>query len=638
MGTLFVDLAVPAADGVGANVDVSLMGQSKTITYNGTLVGSVTIEVAVDAGGVAFFPIHTFTGPASVTLEVAARWMRTRVSGFAAGAGNVDVGANDNGTSFATLPAPAADGVGAQIDVSALGGFVTAAATGAYTGALHIEISEDGVDWSDVFSFTSASGGKSGRLVARFMRVRRAGVQGGVLPAVNVCAANDATDRNVTPIDGAGALNNIFVRSTGSDADGNGRTVATAYRTLRRALQDVPSFIVNEQYVIDCTGMGVETSADTLNIGPYLSGDGIILNFAPDVPGGLIEGPLTIQAVPDIDVTVPVADRTGTAAQATTGLLTYTTNVDMGALDAQRGRFLWSTPDATFRVAVVTGNTAGPNSDASVTSQLAVAAGSDLVIGRPSATINTTSVGDPALAVRNNGCVTVIQGLGFTTAGANNAVAVEGMSARVRFLLCQMEGVFMFGSSHIPGLAACFIDGGDLTFGGGGPQISLSLFRLITTWDIRNVGSGADAMTFSSCVFDTCAPVGSSFVDRANTWSIKLSNCEIKFATGDGFFCPPGGVGELEDCQVHDSVGNAVTVDAGFMSLTNVDSSVGGANAGLGILATNGAVVRARATTSVSGTGGDYQCGGNVAGAYPVPAGRETDLAAVAPQLCMIYN
>jgi hypothetical protein len=54
----------------------------------------------------------------------------------------------------------------------------------------------------------------------------------------------------------------IYARSTGSDAVGDGRTIPTAYRTVQRAVRDVPSFIPGGvYYVIDATGLiegGVE--------------------------------------------------------------------------------------------------------------------------------------------------------------------------------------------------------------------------------------------------------------------------------------------------------------------------------------------------------------------------------------------
>lgn len=199
MSNVFANLAVPAADGVGAASDVSLMGRVKTVTVGAGLIGpSLTIEFSHD--NTNWLPLCTFSKPGQKTVELATRYMRVRIGGFLAGTGmtltaNVDVGASNDGTLLAQLVVPAGDGAGASVDVSALGTFNTIVVGGSLTqGTVHIEISQDDTDWLEIESLSSI-GHFSRFIAASYMRVRRSGNSGGT-PVVYVAAINDPVNRN----------------------------------------------------------------------------------------------------------------------------------------------------------------------------------------------------------------------------------------------------------------------------------------------------------------------------------------------------------------------------------------------------------------------------------------------------------
>lgn len=109
-----------------------------------------------------------------------------------------------------SLPAPAADGVGAAQDTSALGGRRTITVQDAFRGTVIIEVSEDGgVTFAPIAAFTNA-----GQQVIDFagnsMRVRRGGVPSvnPGLPNVEVAAADAAGVYLALPVsagDGTGA-------------------------------------------------------------------------------------------------------------------------------------------------------------------------------------------------------------------------------------------------------------------------------------------------------------------------------------------------------------------------------------------------------------------------------------------------
>jgi hypothetical protein len=112
-----------------------------------------------------------------VTLDIVCRWMRAVVSNYKGGGGpKVDVGADVEAASFATLVAPATTGAGAAVATSALPIFKTVQVTAPFKGTLSIQISEDGVaDWSPQMSF-SAPGQQTTAFTAAFMRAVRVGV------------------------------------------------------------------------------------------------------------------------------------------------------------------------------------------------------------------------------------------------------------------------------------------------------------------------------------------------------------------------------------------------------------------------------------------------------------------------------
>ncbi len=193
MANLFVNLPIPAGNGVGAGVDVSAFGGTKTITVQGAFSGVVTIEYSED--GTTFAQLITFAARAKKTFTVAARFMRVRRAGVGLipGTPNVDVASDSGGQQFANLPVPAANGVGAAVNVSLLGTLNTVVVGGPFTGNIIIEISEDGTGWAQCLYF-GAGGGQTKRFTAQFMRVRRQNI--GVVPGtpvVDVGAANDPT-------------------------------------------------------------------------------------------------------------------------------------------------------------------------------------------------------------------------------------------------------------------------------------------------------------------------------------------------------------------------------------------------------------------------------------------------------------
>lgn len=198
MGNVFLPVVAPAANGSGAAVDFSSFGAVKTITISGTwdLLPTINIEINNDPvstnGG--WQSIATFAGSGIATVKVACKWIRATVSNYRGGVAPViHIGGTDDGALFAALTAPAGNGVGTSVDVSALGVFKTVQVAAAFRGNVVIEVSEDGgTTWAEELSF-SAGGATSGVVAADFMRVTRNGVPlvSPGLPIVNVGATDE---------------------------------------------------------------------------------------------------------------------------------------------------------------------------------------------------------------------------------------------------------------------------------------------------------------------------------------------------------------------------------------------------------------------------------------------------------------
>lgn len=102
MANNFIELPVPLKDGVGASVNVSAFGRSKTVFASG-LGGSDTLRVIIEISSDevpmedSFSPIVQFNKTNNSDISIVARWMRIRVSGFCEGdlTGIILVGADE---------------------------------------------------------------------------------------------------------------------------------------------------------------------------------------------------------------------------------------------------------------------------------------------------------------------------------------------------------------------------------------------------------------------------------------------------------------------------------------------------------------------------------------------------------------
>lgn len=254
MANLFLDLPA-VVNGTGAPGDSSAMGKRKTITVAGSFTGTLILELSCD-GGSTWAQIEVFAAPGETTIDFAADMLRVRSEGASASAAftpNVDVGANDDGGDYGTIPAPAINSTGAALDVSAFGGFTTFVVQGDFSGAIGIEISEDGVDFVEVATFTNPGLLCCKNLVANEIRAVSRGASAN-LPYAPVLSLGAITDPGAVAVgfvpmggpqlagapDGFASARGLFVNPQDLDAADDGDP-STAFITIQGAIDAVPA-------------------------------------------------------------------------------------------------------------------------------------------------------------------------------------------------------------------------------------------------------------------------------------------------------------------------------------------------------------------------------------------------------------
>jgi len=196
MANVFLNIPVPAVTGSGAPVNVSALGYAKLFSLVGSF-GSIlsrgaTVNIEASNDGVAWVAVATLTAENDIKRSFAAVFVRATVIGDATGA-TLSVGSDDPGTDMTALPTPVANGVGAPVNISAFGMAKTFIYNGGMQASIAIEISQDGVTFSEALSFTGKVPANVNLSASvEFARVRVSGYDGlGGVPTVSVCAVKD---------------------------------------------------------------------------------------------------------------------------------------------------------------------------------------------------------------------------------------------------------------------------------------------------------------------------------------------------------------------------------------------------------------------------------------------------------------
>lgn len=150
---------------------------------------------------------------------------------------------------FLALPVPAGNETGAAVDTSSLGRSRSVAVVGAFQANIFIEVSEDGVTFGPLATFTSPDV-ETFDVAARWMRVRVAGWEAGPLPVVSV---------------GSDDIGTLFAALPVPAGNGVGASVDISTLGLFKTIVVAGPFQAS---------VGVEVSEDGANYVPLLSFSG----------------------------------------------------------------------------------------------------------------------------------------------------------------------------------------------------------------------------------------------------------------------------------------------------------------------------------------------------------------------------
>lgn len=347
MANTFVTLPVPATDGVGAWADVSGIAPSKTLTVDGgSYAGQLYIECANDnqiSAAPAPTPVFSAGLPNAIEFTSTLRFMRVRRVGSSQGpAGTPTVvvgGLSTAGNVFAAVAVPALNGTGAPTSIAGGGEINTFAVVGPFSGALFIEFSNDGVDFSSNIRFDNGNAiPVTFNGVIASVRVRNQLTSGSSVPTVNVGSGSDLSAGTAgvlsvnagTGISVTGTGSNPIVNNTGVLAITGGSGGVTITGTGSNPVVNVPVAVtsVSAGTGISVTGTATapivnNTGVLTVTAGTNVTVTGTGANPVVNVPS---IGVTSVSAGTGISITgtatVPIVNNTGvlTVAAGTGGV------------------------------------------------------------------------------------------------------------------------------------------------------------------------------------------------------------------------------------------------------------------------------------------------------------------------------
>jgi len=452
------------------------------------------------------------------------------------------------------------------------------------------------------------------------------------------------TASNVQTEDGGAQEIIIYASAGGSDTTGDG-TVGNPYATISRAYADVPIFISNAFYVIRCTGV-TESRTTPIVLRPHIGTGGSKFTISPTDPLTFTRRNVTFEAVSTIVDTISGGELTGQVAAPTTGLRTLQTTKNY-TLDEHKGRFLITDNASGSPYGAIVGNSAGPNSEIYVARNSAFTAplnivepGAEIINALGGAGFTDTAAIDISQGFFSFGAT----GIRFTSTSTSSfacAVVMRGMQQSPGFVACQIDGIQMEDSTAAGNLSACSVGRRFQTVGGSlGCTYSL-LWRDPASASVtmflqaRMTGMQRDAPQIFSTVMDTpSSTFGATGSEQYNRYSMLMQNSLIRSAAANGVKVSVGGLLRMVSCEISSSGSDAVLVDGGFAELSGV---IGSGNTGVGVLVQNNGRVRRISSTLVTGSGGDYQVGGNTVGTWGTFSGNENDLASGSPQFARMH-
>lgn len=412
----------------------------------------------------------------------------------------------------------------------------------------------------------------------------------------------------------------IYVRTGGNDAN-DGSTAALAVATLERAMALVPIQFEDRRYIIDLTGCTL-TVAGIASIASRMSSIGWWQNFdetAGDYfdadlmafPGDYYRGALTFRAEPT-DLYTGI-DVTAQAADAVTGMYTYTTDGDFDA-DELKGKLLYGSGFA--EVAVIVSNTAGPNSEIycafsfPMTAPVRVADYS-AVLTLGDATEQDNFPNDSAFA-----CSVQFQGIKFVKAPETIDFLLGAINITTplvcNFTQCEIQGAnFRGGGSTL--IEDCYLYGPDGTQFLGAFNCSTYLrYTYVRSLKDGVHGDGGGGTNRGWCVFEECNPWGHGGTSEP-VFPWNFDNCDFIDPVTSALYYRGGIHCRFKDSTVNGGDRALLTEHVGSITVDNVRGTTDheGIRLAAGVQLT---LANMASATGVKGADGEIELG--TSGAY----------------------
>lgn len=380
----------------------------------------------------------------------------------------------------------------------------------------------------------------------------------------------------------------VYARLTGNDTTGNG-SLATPYRTFRRAIRDVPNFIPpGVYYRVDVTGIGVETLPNDFIMPSWKSalvthgydfGDPYFYALAAV---RITAEPQLASALSPANQVVSIANGVWSPANLKTGFLTLTDPTKTWIPGALKGLFVKG-DGGVFDTAVIIDNTA-----TSITINFGpFPLTLPVRIMEPSATLETNTddpfgFGRAGLYASHEDSL-VLGGLRIQPVSGSGAQSFISSSGSPFFELCELVDFQIYEAEFVSELVSCNLVNG---------IISSLIFAITSRFSGGCSFNNAEDFGVLLGAFEGCGSVG-----RQSPGLLFMSGALIEDSLSDGI--AHVGSGTIINVEINDSAGNGVLADGPTkLALSGVSGS---GNAGVGVRVNNGAQVEKQTTTGFGG-------------------------------------
>lgn len=414
-----------------------------------------------------------------------------------------------------------------------------------------------------------------------------------------------------------------YVRTATGNDNNDGLTPATAFATLDRGFQAWQAFSYYRQQILDVTDCAFAAN-EILNLPQPVAGVSFDLDAGASGPNNYVYRSLAqLRAAPTLVQSLTV---TNVAADAVTGMVTLTVSEAL-VPSAHIGQFVIGS--GLLEYGTIAANDASTITVASTNVTWTAQVG----IYEPSCSFTFGDSGNffnQAVYLRPL-CEWFLSGIDFRSTGSSKVAALSIFpGAPVNMQLCKFEGLEIGAGAGAVQMDACDIHSKNYGQVGGPVTLRSSVLRDLDFNIHGDAGSGINE--FFALWIENCQPFGQgNFESR---FSFQLEASEIVGSSGVGILHSSGAPSRAIDCRVRNSASHGALCR--FNSFLRLENVQGTGNGGVGCKVESGSQVQATAGTGVTGAGGDVQVGAN--GAIGWGSLPDTDLAALASQICRAFN